>query len=87
MSVDRQTWYVWARNLHRWKMQEFVASFLEAAGPLNMFLAQVIYLGQPLFAGASREGSLQALASMLEDINETEAFVSYLRETKPNEPA
>jgi hypothetical protein len=61
-------------------MQALVASFLEAAGPFTVLGAQAVYLGQPFFREVDRQGHLPALASMLEDRTQTEAFVTFLRE-------
>ncbi len=51
---------------------------LEAAGPLNIVGAQLIYAGQPLLPGA-REGAWGALAQMLEEEDETRAFTALLK--------
>lgn len=83
MDTNRQIWQIWAQSLHRWGLQEFVASFLEAAGPLTLLGAQAVYLGQPFFQGIDRQGHLEALADMLENTTETKAFVTLLREVTP----
>ncbi|MFT3893166.1 MAG: hypothetical protein QM730_16170 [Anaerolineales bacterium] len=56
-------------------MDGFVAWFLEAGSPLTVLGAQAIYIGQPFFGGEKTN----ALAHMLEEENETQAFVRYLR--------
>jgi hypothetical protein len=61
-------------------MQDFAASFLEAAGPLTLLGAQVVYISQPFFEGLDQEGHMKALADMLEDTTKTNAFIEYLRE-------
>jgi hypothetical protein len=61
-------------------MQDFVASFLEAAGPLTLLGAQVVYFSQPYFDGLDQHGHLRALADMLEDSTKTYAFIDFLRE-------
>ena len=83
METNRQIWQVWAQSLHRWGMRDFVASFLEAAGPLTLLGAQAMYFGQPFLDGLDRQGHMKALASMLEDTKETDAFVKFLREVLP----
>jgi hypothetical protein len=80
MDTDRQIWRVWAQSLHRWGMQGFVASLLEAAGPLTVLGAQAVYLGQPFLEEMDRRGHLPALANMLEDSTQTKAFITFLRE-------
>ncbi len=83
MDTNRQIWRVWAQSLHRWGMQDFAASILEAAGPLTLVGAQAVYFSQPFLAGLDRRGHLKSLANMLENTTETEAFVNYLREVTP----
>jgi hypothetical protein len=85
MNEDRHTWRVWADTLHRWGVKEWAASWLEAAGPLNLLLAQVVYLGQPVVAHFVTSGSLEALAQVLEEPTQTKAFVTYLRESAYSE--
>jgi hypothetical protein len=85
MSAERQTWKRWAHSLHRWGVQEWIASLLEAAGPLTILGAQVLYVFQPWFerpkpASERQAGDLQILAGMLEDRRATQAFVQMLRE-------
>jgi hypothetical protein len=66
---------MWAESLRRLKLDGLAAWFLEAAGPLTVLGAQVVYLTQP-FAGGKQ---LSSLASMLEEDEETQAFARYLR--------
>lgn len=75
-----QTWRVWARNLQHWKIGAGAAVVLEAAGPLTLLLAQLIYLGQPLLGRFVSPDSVTALTSMLEEPAQTRAFVKFLRE-------
>ncbi|MBN2145744.1 MAG: hypothetical protein JW726_00090 [Anaerolineales bacterium] len=67
--------------LARYGLREWVAALLEAAGPLNVLVAQVIYLGQPLLSPIVPADSLQALATVLEEPSQTQDFIHYLRET------
>lgn len=80
MSSDRQIWQLWACNLHRWGLAEWIASLLEAAGPLNLIVAQLVYLAQPLAYDALPEDHWQALTEMLEDRNKAQSFAALLRE-------
>jgi hypothetical protein len=80
MGENRQIWESWVRALHRWGVDETVAFLLEAAGGLNVMLAQVMYLSQPLFSGAVASGSLEKLAQMLENPAMRREFVSFLKE-------
>ncbi len=83
MSSDQHIWQVWASFLHRWGIEEWVASFLEAAGPLTILGAQAIYFSQPLLKGPVSEEHLNALARLFEDSTHTRAFIDFLREAPP----
>ncbi len=83
MQPDRIYWPEWARLLQQWGMDEFAAVLLESAGPLTFFLAQLVYLGQPMFGGGTSNGQMVALARLFEDQNESRSFATYLREDKP----
>ena len=63
-------------------MNELAATTLEAAGPLNLLGAQLVYIGQPLLSSAMPDDQLDALTRMLEDSSCTRDFVSYLREVQ-----
>jgi hypothetical protein len=65
--------------LHRWWVSQVAAAFLEAAGPLSVLGAQLIYFGQPLLRQAVPDGSLRVLAETLETPEESAAFAAYLR--------
>ena len=80
MENNRHIWQNWAENLHQWGLQELVATILEATSPLNLLGAQVVYLSQPLFSQVLPEGYLDALATMLEDPEETQVFTNILRQ-------
>jgi hypothetical protein len=80
MNGDQYIWRKWARILQRWGMNEWAASFLEAAGPLSILGAQLVYMSQPLLDGVFSKDHLSALTRMLEDKTRTQEFVTYLRE-------
>jgi len=80
MDMEQQMWGSWAEKLHHWGVTEFVAWLLEAAQPINMIGAQLIYIGQPLFEIFIQPMQIQALAKMLESSEKTKAFVAKLRE-------
>lgn len=74
-------WEEWARFLQRWGIRQPASALLEAAGPLSILAAQMIYLGQP-FLGHS--ASLRNFAQLLENKEESRSFAAFLREeTKP----
>lgn len=80
MTSDQQIWQVWAAALQRWGIQREVATLLEAAGPLTVLAAQAVYTGQPLFNLAVPGEYLDALARLLEEPTQAQAFATYLRE-------
>lgn len=80
MNADQHIWRVWAKFLQRWGLIGCAASILEAAGPLAVLGAQLVYIGQPLLNHTVPNGHLDALARLLEDGTRTQAFVDYLRE-------
>lgn len=80
MVQDQHIWQIWADKLHQWGVQDLVAVLLEATGPLNLLGAQVVYLGQPLLNSVLPEVHLEALADMLENPKDTQAFTDLLRQ-------
>jgi hypothetical protein len=83
ISEARASWPGWADFLRRRGLESFAAWALEAAGPLTVLGAQALYLGGPLLRPALSNRSIEALASLLEDHSETQAFAAFLREEKP----
>jgi hypothetical protein len=73
-------WAHWARFLQRFGLQQATAVFLESAGPLTWFTAQLVYLGQPFLDGSRPGGQWQALANMLENQTDSRSFAAFLRE-------
>ena len=80
MKANQHIWQSWAAILRRWGMHHVAATLLEAAGPLTLFGAQIIYLSQPLLKGIVSGSTLNALSLMLEDPQETREFTTFLRE-------
>lgn len=80
MNFDRHIWEGWAKSLHRWGVKNLAASLLEALGPLAVFGAQVVYILQPFAGRTSSRDHLHVLAEMLEQPEQRQSFVRYLRE-------
>lgn len=80
-------WRTWARSMYRWGVNDIVASFLEAAGPLTLLGAQIIYILHPLAVNQRFNNSLSVLADMLEKSEDTQVFINLLREESEREPA
>ena len=81
MSADHPFWEIWAKTLRRWGMHGLAVSLLEAAGPLTMLGAQLIYLSQPILRGFGTGNQVDALATMLDNPAETQQFIVFLRES------
>ena len=81
MHVPEENKYQeWAQRLRRWGLNQFAAAILEASGPLNLIGAQLVYIGQPVLNSVFADRHLNALAQALEDPDQTQAFIHYLRE-------
>ena len=80
LPKERASWPGWVGFLRRYRVEHLAAWALEAAGPLTVFGAQALYLGSPLLRPAFSNGQVEALANLLEDRNELEAFTALLRE-------
>jgi hypothetical protein len=83
VSETRASWPGWADFLRRHGLENLAAWALEAAGPLTVLGAQALYLGSPLLRPALSNRFIEALAGLLEDHSEAEAFAAFLREEKP----
>lgn len=80
MDSNTHIWRIWAAALNRWGLQDLAVTLLEVAGPMATVGAQAVYIGQPLLAGLLPGDHLQALAELLEDNSQTQAFAAFLRE-------
>lgn len=83
LPADRAFWPGWAVWLRGHGLDGPVSILLEAAGPINLLLAQLAWVGQPLFQSSEPGGSWQAFARMLENHHEVQAFATFLREEDP----
>lgn len=79
MDTNHHIWMVWENVLQRWGLKNLVASLLEAAGPLSVIGAQVVYIGEPVMDGLMPAGHMRALAEMLADDDQRREFVADLR--------
>jgi hypothetical protein len=77
-------WHRWAKTLNHWGIQDLIATLLEVLGPLSLFGAQLVYAGQPLLSAFVHPKNLHELAVLLEDQQETQAFIAFLRQTDHN---
>lgn len=77
---DTAVMHSWAARLQQWRVHQVAAALLEAAGPLKIIGAQLVFIGQPLFTGLFSGKQLETLAGMLEEPDKTEKFIQFLRE-------
>lgn len=77
---QEQIWKTWAEHLRHWRLGGFVAWFLDSASPVHLVGAQLVYIGQPVLEAFVPQGQFKALASILEQPAQAQAFATYLRE-------
>ena len=80
MRKDRSFWPEWAHFLQQSGLTELVAALLEAAGPLNVLMVQVVYAARPFLGRGASVDRLQALANLFEDQEESRSFAAFIRE-------
>jgi hypothetical protein len=83
MSENQLAWRHWRNTLQHLGINEIVALLLEGAGSMNVLIAQLVYLSQPLLSGMISPLALSAFAEMIENPTDRQKFISYLREV-PN---
>lgn len=81
MENEQYIWRNWAQNLHRWGLNHFVAALLGGFGPLNILLAQGLFVVQPLTRFIGKERQLELVARVLEDEQARDAFIEILAES------
>jgi hypothetical protein len=79
-AEPRAYWPGWAEFLRRHGLEDLAVWVLEAAGPLAVFGAQVLYFGGPFFRPGLKNAAVNGLADILEDEDERHSFVKFLRE-------
>ena len=72
---SNSAWSQWVESLKRFKLDGLALWLLEAGAPLTVLGAQVMYMAQPFIGGKESK----AIARMLENDDETQAFANLLR--------
>jgi hypothetical protein len=67
-------WSEWGEFLRSRRLDGIVTWLLDAGSPLTLLGSQLLYMGEP-FLGSDR---VRALARLLEDNDQSQAFASYL---------
>ena len=79
--MENRFWDEWKAQFCRLGIKDWVASFLEFAGPFSMIAAHFLVFETQFLHGFVPEKQLEALSRVLEEPDETQAFASYLRES------
>lgn len=74
MQARHTIWPRWAHSLQRLNLDQLTALVLEAAGPLTILLAQLVYASAPLVGGRWAD-----LGDLLQEPEESLRFAAYLR--------
>lgn len=77
MNFPSPYWSDWAANLRKNRLNLWLALLLDAAGPVNVVGAQLIHIAAPFLGNPAQT---QSLANLLENDEETRAFIKILRE-------
>lgn len=80
-SGIKRNWRTWGAFLRQHRLDGLVAWLLEALGPFTLLFAQFLYIGSPFLRPTVFGTQLDALADLLEDPQEVNAFVAFLKET------
>lgn len=81
MHVNQHKWHQWAQYLQRTHLIGFFSFLLDAAGPVRIIAAQSLLLAQPFF----HYSNLDDLATLLEDQEQSQAFLEYINQKEFNE--
>ena len=79
MPTQRDYWPEWSLFLKKRGLESMAAWILEAGAPLALIGAQIVYIGKPFISPALSPNRVEALANLLEDREESQAFVTFLR--------
>lgn len=80
MVDSRAYWSHWAHKLQGLGVSGLTAALLDGTGSLRLLAAQMVHAGTPFIGTSPASEQWQALAAMLEDKDEAQQFVSFLRE-------
>ncbi len=81
MQVNHNNWHQWAQYLQRTHLIGFFRFLLEASGPVRIVAAQSLLMTQPFFHNTN----LDQFATLLEDQEQSKAFLEYLNSKEFNE--
>jgi hypothetical protein len=81
--MNRKTWDPLVNTLRKLQLHEFTAAFLEALGPVNVLIAQMIYVSEPVLSLFVPPEQSQDFATTLEDPKATALLIDALRTSSP----
>ncbi|MHB8113635.1 MAG: hypothetical protein ACYDHA_09295 [Bellilinea sp.] len=80
MQDSRSYWSRWAQKLQILGVSDLAAALLDGAGSFRLLAAQLVHASTPFIGPSAAADQWQALASLLEDKDSAQQFVSFLRE-------
>lgn len=81
-TEHRDYWSSWASFLRRYRLEGIATWALESLAPLTVLAAQLLYAGKPLLGSSPPGSGVLSLAHMLEDAQESRAFLDYLQQER-----
>lgn len=82
--MSQKNWETWAKSLYKWQLQQLAAAALEALGPVNLLIAQLIYISQPVLSFFLPPEDTRAFALTLENPADTALLINIIRNYKPH---
>jgi len=81
MQVNQKYWYQWAQYLQRYHLIGLFGFLLIATGPIRIVAAQSLWMTKPFV----QNSIISQLATVLEDQEQSKAFLEYLNNREFNE--
>jgi hypothetical protein len=81
MQVNQKYWYQWVQYLQRYHLIGIFRFLLDAAGPIRIVAAQSLWMTKPFI----QNSTISQLAAVLEDQEQSRAFLEYVKNRDFNE--
>jgi len=81
MQVNQNNWHQWAQYLQRNHLIGIFRFLLDAAGPVRIVAAQSLWMTQPFV----QNSIISQMAAILEDQEQSKAFLEYVNNREFNE--
>jgi hypothetical protein len=79
MSTSQAVWQDWVAFLNKRGLGGLVASLLDAASPLALPGAQLIFIGEPVLSSFMAGAKIDAVTDLLEDNTAYQGFIAALK--------